>query len=258
MTRAPKKPKPPRRPRNVQGGVKRATERIKECQKACEEHSLIYGDKTSDGMATGYAYAVEIPPRRNRGEAMMPCISLHQPWASLCVLPSLADASIPVKPYETRSFPCPQKYIGKRILIHAAKKWGMKLYIMSSREPFASALRLGGMMAPRPKLANWLSSLPFGCIVGAVDVVECHEVVVSSAGLIMESCGRGRKSGLRFWTYFPLPTGDALAFGDFSLGRFAWALRNPVMFKTPIPYKGMQGFFSVPDDVVSSQIKEAV
>lgn len=59
MTRPPKKPKPPRRPRNVHGGVKRAIERIKECQKACEKHSLIYGDKTSDGMAIAYAYAVK-------------------------------------------------------------------------------------------------------------------------------------------------------------------------------------------------------
>lgn len=51
-----------------------------------------------------------------------------------------------------------------------------------------------------------------------------------------------------------VPTG-ALAFGDFSLGRFAWALRNPVMFSKPIPYRGRQGFFSVPDDVVAEQLK---
>lgn len=178
----------------------------------------------------------------------MNCISLHQPYASLCVLPTLADASVPVKPYETRSFPCPQKYVGKRILIHAAKKWDMELYIMSGREPFASALQRGGMMAPRPKLANRLSSLPFGCIVGAVEVVECYQVATWCHGVRLESSETGFVA--------PLPTGDALAFGDFSIDRFAWALRNPVMFKTPIPYKGAQRFFSVPDDVVARQMKQ--
>lgn len=53
-------PTKPSRPRSRKAsGVKRAIERIKESQKACKEHSRIYGDKTSEGMAIGYAYAVK-------------------------------------------------------------------------------------------------------------------------------------------------------------------------------------------------------
>jgi ASCH domain-containing protein len=44
----------------------------------------------------------------------LPAISLWQPWASLIALG--------VKRIETRSWPCPAKYIGERVLIHAAKR----------------------------------------------------------------------------------------------------------------------------------------
>ena len=32
--------------------------------------------------------------------------------------------------------------------------------------------------------------------------------------------------------------------GDYSPGRFAWVLQNPVMFKTPIPACGKQGWWN--------------
>lgn len=32
--------------------------------------------------------------------------------------------------------------------------------------------------------------------------------------------------------------------GDYSPGRFAWVLQNPVMFKTPIPAHGKQGWWN--------------
>ena len=51
------------------------------------------------------------------------CISLHQPWATLCCLPHPADIHKPlqraVKGFETRSWPT--SYIGP-LLIHAAKR----------------------------------------------------------------------------------------------------------------------------------------
>lgn len=33
-------------------------------------------------------------------------------------------------------------------------------------------------------------------------------------------------------------------------GKWGFVLANPVAFKTPIPYKGMLGFFDVPDDLI--------
>lgn len=49
------------------------------------------------------------------GDALLiPAISLWQPWASFI--------AIGVKPYETRHWQPPDKYIGRRIAIHAAKR----------------------------------------------------------------------------------------------------------------------------------------
>ena len=38
-------------------------------------------------------------------------------------------------------------------------------------------------------------------------------------------------------------TGKELLFGDFSEGRYAWKLANPVLFEKPIPARGHQGFW---------------
>jgi len=32
--------------------------------------------------------------------------------------------------------------------------------------------------------------------------------------------------------------------GDYSPGRFAWVLENPVMFNLPIPARGQQGWWN--------------
>jgi hypothetical protein len=43
--------------------------------------------------------------------------------------------------------------------------------------------------------------------------------------------------------------------GDFSEGRFGWMLTDVRAFKEPIPFKGMQGIFDVPEDVVADALK---
>lgn len=40
------------------------------------------------------------------------------------------------------------------------------------------------------------------------------------------------------------------AFGNYGPGRFGWMLEDVVALADPIPYKGMQGLFSVPDDIM--------
>lgn len=54
-----------------------------------------------------------------------------------------------------------------------------------------------------------------------------------------------------------LPVEDVLSvsisdrlFGDWSEGRFAWQLENIRALKEPVPYKGMQGLWTLPDDIV--------
>lgn len=156
----------------------------------------------------------------------MKCISLWQPWASLIV--------IGAKRFETRSWST--EYRGP-ILIHAAKRWTRESDQLVVREPFRSALERGGC---RP---TW--SLPLGSILGVADLVECYLCDISA--LI------GPKGISR-----PLPSEPELSFGDYTQDRYAWKLENPRRFPTPIPYRGLQQIFNVPDEVVAEQMARAV
>ncbi len=65
-------------------------------------------------------------------------------------------------------------------------------------------------------------NLPLGVVVGTVEIVDCLPVVEVIATL----------------------TERERALGDYSPGRWAWVLKNPVMFDTPIPAKGKQGWWN--------------
>lgn len=69
--------------------------------------------------------------------------------------------------------------------------------------------------------AGW-DSLPHGVVMGTVEIVDCvpvEEVIPALSSL------------------------DRLL-GDFSPGSWAWVLKNPVMFETPIPARGKQGWWN--------------
>jgi hypothetical protein len=48
--------------------------------------------------------------------------------------------------------------------------------------------------------------------------------------------------------------GLCVACGDFSEGRFGWHRGSYCQFPEPIPYRGRQTLFNVPEDVVAAQI----
>ncbi len=172
----------------------------------------------------------------------MKCISLWQPWASLIV--------IGAKRFETRSWPTSHR---GTILIHAAQKWNLELETLSLNAPFANAIRsgLGRRNSFRDAvgiLHQW--GLPLGCIIGVAEVVECYKVVQDrcapdGTGIYLESNKETEE----------MPVVPELDFGDFSVGRYAWQLANPRRFANPIPYRGHQQIFNVPDEVVAEQMK---
>ncbi len=166
----------------------------------------------------------------------MKCISLWQPWASLIV--------IGAKQYETRSWATSYRGL---LLIHAAKKWNQDMMRGALSEPFCRQL---GDYAK-----NWrtISIIPRGCIVGRVEVVECYQVfgrAMSGDGqvAIQFRDGRGRAR------YIAINSTEN-AFGDFSVGRYAWKLANPIRFAQPIPFPGRQQLFDVPAALVAGQLK---
>lgn len=119
---------------------------------------------------------------------------------------------IGAKTIETRGWAT--KYRGP-LLIHAAKICSAEQRILRIREPFQKAL-------------YGLGKLPLGYIIGKVDLIDCYAITPDNT-----------------------PPEPERSFGDYSPGRYAWPSINPVRFDRPIEWKGKQGFFEVPDEVVS-------
>lgn len=174
----------------------------------------------------------------------MKCLSLWQPWATLLVTGS--------KQVETRGWPI--RHRGP-LLIHAAKRWTTELADLAETEPFLSAL-----LANVATSEMWRASdLPFGAIVGRVDVTGCvptdrvgrweQDPMAPTLNYFFDNLGvMGPADGKPFL----FVSEDERAFGDYSPNRFAFLCKNPVRFETPIPFRGMQSLFDVPDELVKS------
>lgn len=147
----------------------------------------------------------------------MKALSLWQPHASLVVSG--------IKPYETRTWPAPRSIVGQRIWIHAAKADKDLIEIAEYYADWkAGAPKESGMHAYLEAMESMgfgsFRDLPRGCIVGSA---------------VLESSARAE-------TLI-----DPGPFGGFSAGRFAWRMTDPVKLAEPIPFRGMQGFFTGPD-----------
>lgn len=139
----------------------------------------------------------------------MKIITLWEPWASL-----IAKG---YKKWETRSWPTP--YRGW-VAIHAGKN---AKYIEELCFLLVQAGWKKSIFDPDPFPANW----PFGCIVAAVDLVDC--VPTEKAN----------------------PSRQERAFGDYSPGRFAWIFRE-VRPTKPLPFRGIPGLKDLPFEIESA------
>lgn len=125
----------------------------------------------------------------------MKAITIKQPWASLIVHG--------IKDIENRTWPCPKKYIGQRVLIHASMK-GANFWdspVSGRVDEFLRKISKSG--------TDW-SKYPFGSIIGSVEIVDCvqnHPSVWAEKGV------------------------------------YNWVLANPILFAKPIPAKGKLSFW---------------
>lgn len=140
----------------------------------------------------------------------MKVITVIQPWALL-----LATGK---KKMETRSWKT--NYQGK-ILIHAGKKPYSQvepLIPAGDRKRIRETLRLGYI--------DWRDRIPTGAIIGIANLVNCVAIDEKMERVIQKQ--------------YP----DEYAFGDFTAGRYAWVMEDPVLFEKPIPAKGKQGLWN--------------
>jgi hypothetical protein len=160
----------------------------------------------------------------------MQALSLWQPWASLMAFGT--------KKVETRHWPFrgPKPVL---LAIHAAQKWDRVLYDLCRTEPFARVLREHRVrFVERPKASASTGpgqpssvprpELPFGAIV-AIGRLQCCPTT--------EEFGSDPR-------YAVLRTEQEIAFGNYSLGRFAWVFDAVRPLKAPVPERGHQSLWN--------------
>ena len=172
----------------------------------------------------------------------MKAISLWQPWGSGIVLGA--------KGIETRSWAT--KYRGP-LLIHASKRYAFEQTMLGNQGNWLGALD----RAPKSGL-ECHELLPAGALLGIVDLVGCQmsNWIKATQDLhlprwrswdrpMFPEVGHAELDRRQHqWCEFEM--------GDFTDGRYGWILENIRRFETPIPFKGSQGLFEVPDSVLAS------
>jgi hypothetical protein len=149
----------------------------------------------------------------------MKAISLHQPWAMAAVLG--------IKENETRNR---LTNVRGRILIHAAAKRSAAQFDLFEKWLRKDSQEFPSIYAAfEEALELDFDRLPFGALIGSVQIAGCERVNGSSV--------------------YP----RELLFGDYSPERWIWKLRDPVRFARAIPFKGKQGWFEVPYGVAERQ-----
>lgn len=163
-------------------------------------------------------------------------ISVWQPWASLWALQ--------IKLFETRSWAT--NYRGQ-IAIHAAAK-SIKSVLRECfpcgdwefhPSHFAKSHFLGVLKAYGINIYD----IPLGAIIATAELVGCHKMV-RHGGRGMSYYGSG---WLETDEGIYEPDEIELLFGDWTPGRFAWEVANVKLLDKPIPYKGAQGLWRIPN-----------
>jgi activating signal cointegrator 1 len=162
----------------------------------------------------------------------MRAISLWQPWASAI--------AVGAKRVETRSWST--SYRG-RFAIHAAKRLNIgELIHFSCCWNWCGALQPTGLVMGGGSKLDRL--LPFGALVATARLVDCRPTgsfTLDELDAPREPQGINAPHLYR-WTERQM--------GDFGLGRFGWILEDVRPLEVPVPWRGAQGFFNVPDEVL--------
>jgi len=148
----------------------------------------------------------------------MKALSLWQPWASLWCSPN--------KRHETRDW---QMHHRGRLLVHATKKFVRD--VDDELEDILSS-EFGG---------HWGMELPTGALIGAVDVLDC----IPTQKLYRNLDRMTDDDRIDF------------ACGNFSDGRYGFLRGTYWIFREPIPYRGHQTIFDVPNGVVADAFANA-
>ena len=160
----------------------------------------------------------------------MKAITLWQPWASAMALGA--------KRIETRHWPT---NVRGPVAIHAAKRCVRRELDEYSYTPlWLAALEISLVGDDLTTL------LPFGAIVAVGNLVDCRPTESFSSSEI-ETIRRRPDT-------HPLPRERWCErdMGNYGPGRFGWVFEEMRPLAEPVPFKGAQGFFNVPDELLNA------
>ena len=161
----------------------------------------------------------------------METISIKQPWAYLI--------AAGIKDIENRTWKCPEKYIGKRVLIHASKtEYETPMYLLTD-EQYDSI--------KQEKRIEINNSLEYGCIIGSVEIVGC---VVNHPSVWAE-LSKGYTIDRTLY-----PNGISIELIRHKENViYNWVLANPILFDEPIlNVKGMLGFWKYTHAISQNEV----
>ena len=143
----------------------------------------------------------------------MKAITIKQPWASLIVEG--------IKDIENRTWKCPQKYIGQRVLIHASAS---KTLDHTPLDEIYSEQQLSDLLSRFTEYELCKREYPHGAIIGSVEIVDC---VINHPSIWAEKTPLDRQlENICIWN---------------------WILAYPTEFPEPIPCKGKLSFWDYPN-----------
>ena len=188
----------------------------------------------------------------------LPAISLHAPWGT-----AIAHG---LKRWETRSWPCPPRYIGQTVAIHQAKRrpdlaarfgdWSIvktdgsagPLYFLDSPSQRAE-LALGAIVAT----ARIVASVPCLGVDDELPTPWMEHVAPARNGMLWHWKGHTRNLGVDSWATENIT--DQVPWGDFTLGRWVWQLDQIQPLAVPVPAVGRQGFWHLSSDVTTALVR---
>ena len=143
----------------------------------------------------------------------MKAISIKQPWAYLI--------AAGIKGIENRTWKCPEKYIGERVLIHASAKQCEIKGLLSTPQQEYVCIKIPDKLPIQSNIVN-------GAIIGSVEIVDC---VVNHTSIWAE------KSQMKC-------AGDDVPIEFCDKPIYNWVLANPILFDEPITnVKGKLSFW---------------
>lgn len=157
----------------------------------------------------------------------MKALSLWQPWASAI--------AVGAKHIETRGWPT--SYRGQ-LAIHAAKR-----KVLDELRRLHACRNWKGAMGWTGAFDHDFARLPFGGIVAIANLVDCRR----TEAFRVDELDIPR---------IPPTRGDAFAWterqmGNYEPGRYGWVLADIKPLQRPIPFKGAQLLFEIPDELLS-------